>query len=306
MKIFRDYTNLEVSSGSAVTVGSFDGVHLGHRKIFEQLMKCAKENGLKSTIVTFDPHPRKVLGTAGVNLKLLTTLEEKIKIFKEIGIDRLLIIPFTREFSRLSPREFVETILVGKLKVREMVIGHDHHFGRDRQGGLEKLIKLGETHGFHVIEVPAITCDGELISSSVIRKHIEKGKMETVCRFLGRCYSLTGTVVKGDGRGKEMGFPTANLEISNGDKVIPRKGVYAVDINNGGRMFKGMMNIGHRPTFNFDSLTLEVHIFNFDAEIYGQKVEIYFKKYIREEMKFPNMEALKSQLEKDKEQCKYV
>jgi riboflavin kinase/FMN adenylyltransferase len=303
MKIYQNINDIKLDSLSSVTVGSFDGVHIGHQKIFDYLKKSCKAKNSLATIVTFNPHPRKILGNTDTNLKILTNLDEKISLFKNCDIDQLLIINFSKEFSRLSYHDFVKNILVEKLNVCSMVIGYGHHFGRNREGGLDKLKKLGETYGFSVQEVSAIKRNGKIVSSSVIRNHVEDGHMNVVSEFLGRCYSLTGTVVHGDGRGQKLGYPTANLEIDDLEKVIPKRGVYEVDVRINKQLFKGMMNIGIRPTFNFDPLTLEVHIFNFDAKIYQKKIEIFFKRYIREETKFENEEALKTQLEKDKKEC---
>lgn len=300
MRVLKHLPNNGLEFGTAITVGSFDGVHRGHKAIFDKLTTSASRDGLMSVVVTFDPHPRKVLGRAGQNLKLLTTLDEKITLFEKMGIDQLQIIYFTQEFSRLSYIEFVENILVDKLSVKEMVIGHDHHFGRDRQGGWEKLIELGERHGFSVKQVEPLTANGNIISSSVIRQLLEEGEIEKANEFLGRGYSIRGSVVKGDGRGRQIGYPTANIRLDDADKVVPKRGVYAVDVIYENKILKGMMNIGYRPTFNFDPLTLEVHIFNFNAYIYESSLEICFKKYIRDERKFDNADELMAQLDEDK------
>jgi riboflavin kinase/FMN adenylyltransferase len=302
MKVIKKNLEFESDSGTAVTVGSFDGVHRGHQAIFERLNSYTSDNNLLSTIVTFDPHPRKVLGSGG-QIKILTTLEEKVALFKKIGIDLVQIIHFTKEFSKLSYIDFVKNILVNKLKVRHMVIGHDHHFGRNREGGIDKLRELGEQHGFSVEEVPPLTINGDIISSSIIRKFLEDGNVEKSSELLGRNYSISGKVVKGDSRGRELGYPTANIQLDDTDKVLPKRGVYAVDVIHQDRLFKAMMNIGNRPTFNFDPLTLEVHIFNFDDSIYGNTLEIQFKKYIREEKEFDSVAELKTQLDNDKIKC---
>lgn len=301
-RVIKNNLDFSPDVGTVITVGSFDGVHRGHQAIFDKLKSNASANNLLSTIVTFDPHPRKVLGSGG-QLKILTTLEEKIALFEKEEIDLVQIIHFTKEFSKLSYIEFVENILVDKLKVRHMVIGHDHHFGRNREGGIVKLIGLGEKHGFSVEEVPPLTINGEIISSSVIRKFLEEGNVEKSSELLGRNYNVNGKVVKGDGRGKELGYPTANIQLDDSDKIVPKKGVYAVDVIHENNVFKGMMNIGNRPTFNFDLLTLEIHIFNFKDSIYENILEIHFKKYIREEKQFSSIAELKAQLEKDKIQC---
>jgi riboflavin kinase/FMN adenylyltransferase len=306
MKVVREISDIRIDTGSALTVGSFDGVHLGHKSIFENLIAISEKQNLESVIITFDPHPRKVLGTADKNFKLLTSLDEKIELFEQIGIDQILIITFTKEFAKLSYRQFVENILVEKLNVREMVIGYDHHFGKDREGGMDKLIELGKIHGFSVKQISPFTTNGKTISSSLIRQLLEEGEIEKANEFLGRQYSIKGKVVKGVGRGREIGFPTANIQLENEDKVVPKRGVYAVDVVYENKLFKGMMNIGNRPTFNFDSLTLEVHIFKFTVYIYDAFIKICFKKYIREEKKFSNVNELKTQLIDDKNKSENV
>ena len=306
MKVVREISDIRIDTGSALTVGSFDGVHLGHKSIFENLIAISEKQNLESVIITFDPHPRKVLGTADKNFKLLTNLDEKIELFEQIGIDQIVIITFTKEFSKLSYRQFVENILVEKLNVREMVIGYDHHFGKDREGGIDKLIELGKIHGFSVKQISPFTTNSKTISSSLIRQLLEEGEIEKANEFLGRQYSIEGKVVKGDGRGREIGFPTANIQLEDEDKVIPKRGVYAVDVVYENKLFKGMMNIGNRPTFNFDPLTLEVHIFKFNVYIYDAFIKIRFKKYIREEKKFSNVNELKTQLIDDKNKSENV
>lgn len=300
MRIYRDIAEIKGAEKSVVTVGTFDGFHLGHQSILEQIKEIAAGNGLKSTIVTFEPHPRKVLGNSNGGINILTTLDEKLRIFREAQIDQVLIIPFTREFAKISPAEFVENILVEKLSAKEIVIGHDHHFGRNREGGYAELQRLGKLFDFSVHQVPEYRQNGELISSSLIRNLLESGNVEKAAEYMGRPYAIFGTVIRGNGRGREIGFPTANLEVDHEDKLIPAEGVYAVDVLLKEAVYKGMMNIGRRPTFDFDSLTLEVHIFNFSAYIYGEILEIRFKKYIRQEKKFSGIDELRSQLQKDK------
>jgi riboflavin kinase/FMN adenylyltransferase len=307
MRIYRSISEIERKVKCVLTVGTFDGFHLGHQSILDQIKKIAKEKNLVSTIVTFDPHPRKVLGNPhGGNINLLTTTREKLKIFKEADIDRVVVIPFNKEFAALNSTEFVKQILVEKLLVDSIVIGHDHHFGRNREGGFRLLEELGQKFSFSVYQLPEYRQNGELISSSLIRSLLESGNVEKTAEYMGRPYSITGKITKGQGRGKDIGFPTANIEIDDEDKLIPAGGVYAVDVVIDDRLYKGMMNIGIRPTFDFDSLTLEVHIFNFDACIYGKALEVRFKKFIRPEKKFSGIEALRFQLQKDKEVCENI
>lgn len=306
MKVYRNISEIKTPGESVATVGTFDGFHLGHQSILEKIKQIAAAKNLLSTIVTFDPHPKKVLGNNAGEVSILTTTEEKLRIFREAQIDQVAVIPFSREFALTPAAEFVRKILVEKLAVKEMVIGHDHHFGRNRQGGLEELQQLGKEWQFSVSRVPGFSLNGELISSSLIRKLLEAGEVEKAARYMGRPYSLFGVVVKGDGRGKKMGFPTANIDPHHEDKLIPARGVYAVDVVMENLLYKGMMNIGTRPTFEFDSLTLEVHIFNFDAQIYGKPLEVRFKKFIRRERKFSGMEALREQLLNDKHICENI
>jgi riboflavin kinase/FMN adenylyltransferase len=307
MRIYRNIEEIERRKKSVLTVGTFDGLHLGHQSILDQIKKIAAEKNLFSTIVTFDPHPRKVLGNPhGGDINLLTTTREKLKIFQEANIDQVLVIPFSKEFAAFSSREFVEQILVEKLAADSIVIGHDHHFGRNREGGFRLLEELGLQFDFSVYQVPEYRQNGELVSSSLIRGLLEAGNVEKTAEYMGRSYTITGTVIKGHGRGIDIGFPTANIEVDDKDKLIPARGVYAVDVMLDGRRFTGMMNIGTRPTFDFDSLTLEVHIFNFTAYIYGKALEVLFKKFIRPEKKFSGIEALRFQLQKDKETCENI
>lgn len=304
MKIFRDLNKLNITSRTAVTVGTFDGIHLGHQHIFRFLKDKAQKHGSECTVVTFDPHPKKVVGNPeGKPIRILTDLNEKLEFLQDFGIAQIIIIPFTQEFARLSYREFVENVLVRKLKVAEMVVGYDHHFGRNREGGFEKLVELGNELDFTVHRVPPFKYRGEVISSTAIRRFLEAGQVEKVASFMGRYYKIQGTVIRGDGRGKSLGFPTANIRAGNPDKIIPARGVYAVDVRLEEKNYKGMMNIGSRPTFDFDSLTLEVHIFNFDGLIYDQPIEVYFKKFIRNEQKFLSTRSLRSRLEEDKRIC---
>jgi len=305
MKIFHNWQNLQLEQDSSATVGSFDGVHLGHQQLIRRLRALAYRHRRRSTIVTFEPHPKIVLGKGTV--QLITDLEEKLEQFRQFQIDRVLVIPFTPEFARLDYETFVKEILLDRLRVRDLVIGYDHHFGRNREGTFERLIDLGKRFGFSVERVGAVQIEGEVVSSSRIRQLLKDGQVEKAATFLGRPYRLKGRIVEGDGRGKDIGFPTANIEPSDPHKIIPARGVYAVDVKLEGQRYKGMMNIGYRPTFNnIESLTSEVHIFNFQSLIYGKEVVILFKKFIRPEQKFRTIEALKTQLRKDKEICEKI
>ncbi len=307
MKIFRDLSEIHMTGKSSVTVGTFDGLHLGHQRILAKLEEIAARDYLNKTVVTFDPHPKKVVGKNPKKaIRILTTTAEKIHLLKEAGIDQLVIIPFTKEFAALSSEAFVKTILIGKLLVKEMVIGYDHHFGHNREGGVVKLETLGRELGFSVREVLPVEIGGEVVSSTAIRNSLTAGDVEKGAQFMGRLYTISGTVVKGKGRGKEIGFPTANIAPDDPDKLIPAKGVYAVDVLIDQSKYRGMMNIGRRPTFDFDPLTLEVHLFNFYADLYEKALSIRFKKFIRPEKKFTGIEELRAQLANDKIKCEQI
>ena len=300
MEIINSINDIKIQSDTVLTVGSFDGIHLGHQKILQELIKQASECGCMATLVTFHPHPKQVLG---YRVELLTPLPEKLSLLQELGLDVLVIIPFTPQFSKMDYRQFVRKILVQKIRMKKMVVGYDHAFGRNREGSTDQLKVLGNELDFSVTIIPPHEVGGELISSSRIREFIHLTQMEKVQQLLGRPYSLLGEVEKGEHRGTNLGFPTANIRLVHEEKLIPQNGVYAVDIILKGQRYKGMMNIGHRPTFNFDPLTLVVHIFNFSGLIYGSTLEIIFKKFIRVEKKFSTPEELKKQISKDKDLC---
>lgn len=304
MTVIRDISNIHQMGNSAITVGTFDGVHLGHQTILDLVKKNARERNLLSTVVTFDPHPKKVVGKdKGWDVRILTTTDEKVAVLKTLGIDQVVVIPFSLEFARLSSREFVKTILLDKLQVKAMVVGYDHQFGRNREGGFDELQMLGKALGFSVEQVAQFVKDETPISSTIIRQLLSEGKISEANNLMGRQYEITGTVVHGEKRGGQIGFPTANVQPLDADKVLPAKGVYAIDATVGTQQYKGMMNIGVRPTFDIDSLTLEAHLFNFNDSLYEKQVTIHFKAFVRAEQKFSGIEALREQLEKDKNFC---
>jgi riboflavin kinase/FMN adenylyltransferase len=304
MKIYYTIDDIRLEQSTVLTVGSFDGVHLGHQQIIKQLKSMARESRSMEVLVTFHPHPKVVLAPADQQLiELLTPLEEKQKLLENSGLSVIAVLPFTREFSRTGYREFVTDILIKKLKMKQMVIGHDHAFGRNREGHAEQLSEMGRTANFSVTVIQPYILGKEIVSSSRIRQLLKDGEVETANQMLGRKYSIQGSVTRGDNRGTGLGFPTANIRPASPNKLIPKTGVYAVDVNLAGQRYAGMMNIGHRPTFNFDPLTLEVHIFNFSGLIYGDSIEVSCKKFIREEKKFQNPDELKTQIERDKKIC---
>ncbi|MEX2604952.1 MAG: bifunctional riboflavin kinase/FAD synthetase [Gracilimonas sp.] len=299
-----ELTEVEHNPNSVVTVGTFDGVHLGHRAIMDAVVRKAKERNARSVVVTFDPHPRDIINPGKGGIKLLTTLKERCEILQDLGVDLLLVIPFDRDFSLLTSEEFVRDIIYEKVGVSEFVIGYDHHFGRDRKGTIETIENLGKKLGFDAYVVSKQEMQHVTISSTVIRKTLaEEGNVNKAAEFLDRHYLLNGIVMHGDERGHTIGYPTANLKPEHEDKVIPKNGVYAVKVRVKEEWYGGMMNIGIRPTFGEDVRTLEVHIFEFDKEIYGKTIQVRFVDRIRDEQKFDGIKALKSQLDSDKEKC---
>lgn len=302
MKIYRELKNFRAVK-PVLTIGTFDGVHLGHRKIIDRLRDIAAGIGGESVIFTFDPHPRKIVSPEESNLRLVTTLDEKIELFEQSGIDNLIIYPFTPEFANLSYEQFVEQILVGQIHTKYLVVGYDHRFGKDRQGGFEFLKKCADRHEFEIEKLDVLLMNESNISSTKIREAIQIGDFETVNTYLGYPFTLHGTVVEGQQLGRRIQYPTANIEASDPDKIIPGYGVYAVKVKINGRLHHGMLNIGNRPTVNTnaDHRSIEVHIFDFDADVYGQPIEIIFYKKLREEQRFDSLDELKDQLAKDKQ-----
>lgn len=294
--------DVERKPNTVLTVGTFDGVHKGHRTLMDTVVDKARARDARSVIVTFDPHPREIINPGSKGIRLLTTLQERCEILEDLGIDLMVVIPFDRDFSLLSSEEFVKDIIYEKIGVSEFVIGYDHHFGKDREGSIDTIRRLGEQLGFDSYVVSRQEVGDHTVSSTAIRKALqEAGDVELATELLGRHYMLNGTVVHGDKRGKLLGFPTANLRPQHPNKVIPLDGVYAVKVRINGDFYAGMMNIGTRPTFDDDEeRTLEVNIFDFDRDIYGKNLQVRFLKRIRDEMKFSGKEELIAQLEKDK------
>jgi len=303
MNIVQGIENYNSSSQSILTIGTFDGVHIGHQKIIGSLVQQAKEKNLQSSLLTFFPHPRMVLQKQS-SLKLIDTLKEKELLLKKLGIDNLIIHPFSEEFSRLTAIEFTRDLLVDKLKIASLFIGYDHRFGKNREASVDDVISYGKTYGFDLTVIPAQDIESITVSSTKVRTAIEDSDFEKVHQFLGRPYQLNGIVTKGEGMGRTIGFPTANLEIPESYKLIPPKGVYKVDVEHRNTSYKGMMNIGNRPTLNGSHQTTEVHLFDFDQKIYGDSLKVLIVKKIREELKFDSLEALKTQLAIDQEICK--
>lgn len=283
----------------AITIGTFDGVHIGHRKILEKVINHAKQAQLKSAVLTFFPHPRMVL-QKDADIKLLNTLAEKKAILNKMGLDILVIHPFTRAFSRLTATEFVRDLLVNKLRSKKVVIGYDHRFGRNRTANITDLIAFGNALDFTVEEIPAQEIEAVSVSSTKIRKALEEGDVRTANEYLGYDYMLSGKVQKGKGLGRTLGYPTANLVIDEDYKLIPKTGSYTIKSDLKGKTVYGMMNIGFNPTVDGTAKTIEVHFFDFNADIYGQALQIDMLNRLRDEQRFDSLEALKAQLRKDK------
>ena len=305
MNVVNGIENYKANSKSILTIGTFDGVHLGHQKIITSLVTKAKQKSLQANILTFFPHPRMVLQKES-NLKLIDTLEEKQNLLSELGIDNLIIQPFSKEFSKLTAIEFTRDVLVNELRISALMIGYDHRFGKNREASVEDLIRYGQSYNFEVNVIPAQDISSITVSSTKIRDAIKISDFKKVNQFLGRPYELNGKVIKGNGVGRTIKYPTANIEIKEIYKLIPPKGVYLVKIYLGENEFSGMMNIGNRPTINGLNQTIEVHIFDFDKDIYGKNLKVCFLKKIRKEKKFDSLPSLKSQLKKDEENCKRI
>ncbi len=300
MKIHNGIENPINVTNAVVTIGTFDGVHIGHQKIIARLKEVATQHGGETVLITLYPHPRMVLFPDDNDLQLLSTQDEKTDLLRKYGIDHLVVIPFSKEFARLTSLEFVRDILVDKIGVKSLVIGYDHHFGRNREGSIEQLRELAPQFHFEVEEIPAQDIDHVNVSSTKIREALLNGEVETAKQYLGHTYSLQGTVVEGDKLGRTIGYPTANIEIGDKHKLIPADGVYAVHVLVGNERFGGMLNIGYRPTVEGKKRTTEVNIFDFERDLYGQQLKIEFEARLRNEQKFTGLDALKEQLAQDK------
>jgi riboflavin kinase / FMN adenylyltransferase len=302
MIVIRDIRDFPVLSRAVVTSGTFDGVHVGHQKIIQRLLEITWSTQGQSVVVTYWPHPRLVLdATNQMPLGLLSTIEERIEQLSTFPIDYLLIIPFTREFSELSSEKYIQEILIKTIQTKILVIGYDHHFGKNREGDFAYLQQYAPAWGFRVEEIPAQDIDHIAVSSSRIRKALETGNISTANAYLGRPYCLTGTVVPGKQLGRTIGYPTANISVTDAHKLIPAQGIYAVEVLFNGQVYGGMLSIGTNPTVGGTTQTIEVNIFDFYGDIYHQSLTIRFIAYIREEEKFSGLEQLQLKLQHDKE-----
>jgi riboflavin kinase/FMN adenylyltransferase len=307
VRIFHNISETSNLKDTIVTIGTFDGVHLGHQKILKKLVELKNKNGGETLLFTFDPHPRKVLFPEQRDLKLITTTQEKCELLKQFGIDNVLVFPFTIEFSKMSAEDYISNIISETLKTKTLVIGYDHRFGSNREGNIETLKQVSSDYNFDLIEIPAQEINQLNISSTRIRKAIEEGEIEVANSFLGYSFFMSGMVIKGKQLGRTIGYPTANIELLDLDKIKPKTGVYAVNVVIDQIKFKGMLNVGCNPTTDSDRIQkIEVNIFDFNKNIYGKIIKIEFIKHLRNEVKFANLDELKEQLAKDKIACEKI
>lgn len=302
MKVYTALDNYN-KQPSVVTIGTFDGVHLGHKKIINRLCKYSDSSNLSSLILTFFPHPRMVLNK-GETLKLLNTIEEKKQRLEFLGIDALVIEPFTLEFANLSAKDYVKNIIVDKLNAKHIIIGYDHRFGKNRSANINDLITYGNEYGFTVEEISVKDVEDVSVSSTKIRQALHNGQIEKANKYLGYNFSLRGVVVKGRGIGKSLEYPTANIQIDSELKLIPKNGVYIVKSSDNEKLLWGMMNIGVNPTFNNSKLSLEVHFLDYNKTLYDKTLTIQLVKFLRDEQKFSSVEALKTQIRMDEKQTR--
>ncbi len=302
MNVYRNIDEIKKNADTVVTIGTFDGVHLAHRQIIDKVIELSKQNNSRSFIVTFEPHPQEVLKNKTPDIKLLTTIDEKLRLFEKSGIENVLIINFTQEFSRTHAKDFYENFIIGKIGITHLVVGYDHLFGRDREGDFETLKKLGEEFKFEVHRVEEIDIDGKPVSSSRIRNYFANGEIEKANALLGYEYSFDGIVVEGDKVGRTIGFPTVNLKQVKENKVLPNDGIYCVRASFDNEEYFGMMYIGYRPTLSEGTVrALEVNLFDFDKNLYGEKITVSFLKKLRDDIRFNSKKELIEQIKKDKE-----
>lgn len=303
MKTIHGIENFPADEASIVTIGTFDGVHLGHQQILKQLIDTSRKSKLKSVLLTFFPHPRMVL-QPDISMRLIQTIQEREKALQKTGLDYLVIHPFSTEFSRLSADDYVKQILVEQLNVRKVVVGYDHRFGRNRTASLEDMYHYADIHEFEVIEINAEKIESTAVSSTKIRKAIDEGNIELANTYLGHSFTIEGMVIDGDKRGRELSYPTANIDLQNQHKIVPKQGVYLVKSKLKGRVVYGMMNIGTKPTFDATMPSIEVHFLDWNGNLYGQAVQVELLKWVREERKFSSVEELQTQIQADEQYCR--
>jgi riboflavin kinase/FMN adenylyltransferase len=306
MKIYQQLTDFHPPHFSVVTSGTFDGVHLGHQKILRRLHELASSKQGETVLLTYWPHPRLILQPQDKSLRLLSTLSEKVKLLEEMGVDHLIILPFTEESSQMSSDDFIRSILVEKIQTKTLVIGYDHKFGKNREGSFEYLQSHSHLFGFAIEEISRQDVDDLGVSSTKIRTALAQGDISTANKYLGRPYDLSGQVVKGQQIGRSLGFPTANIQIADDYKLLPRDGAYAVHAEVNSIQYKAILNIGDRPTVDGEKKTIEAHLIDFEGDLYGQELRVYFQEFLREEKKFESLDALKNQLVVDRERAIFI
>ncbi|HVZ56400.1 MAG TPA: bifunctional riboflavin kinase/FAD synthetase [Chitinophagaceae bacterium] len=302
MQVHRDIEQLPVFRKAVITIGTFDGVHMGHRQIIEHLKEEAARIQGETVIITFHPHPRKIVASTILGIRLINTLAEKVELLGKLGVDHLVIVPFTDAFANQQPEQYIKDFLIRKFRPHTVIIGYDHRFGKDRKGDYLLLERSAPVYGYALREIPKHVLDEVAISSTKIREALLEGRLEAADRLLGYEFFFEGEVVHGDKLGRKLGYPTANLQIHDEEKIIPANGIYAVHAVHHGRTYKGMMSIGFRPTVDGTRRVIEVNMFDFDETIYGQVVRVYVRKYLRQEVKFNSLDDLVQQMAKDKEE----
>ncbi|HTM99655.1 MAG TPA: bifunctional riboflavin kinase/FAD synthetase [Pedobacter sp.] len=301
MKIYHQILEFKKLKNAIVTIGTFDGVHYGHQKIIKRLCELAKMSGGESVILTFFPHPRMIIDPENQGLKMINTIKEKAEILANLGVDHLIITPFTRDFSNLSAGDYIKNILVDTIGTKQLIVGYDHRFGKDRQGGMMELETYSKVYDFSIEEIPEQDVNDVAVSSTKIRAALLEGDVSLAASYLGYHFSINGPVIKGDKIGRTIGFPTANIFVEETYKLIPGDGIYAVTVEMSSELtYQGMAYIGQRPTINGMTRNIEVNIFDFNQEIYGQTIKMNFLKFLRHDVKFTGLEALKEQLFQDK------
>jgi len=300
LKIYNHLSEFKRLNNAVATIGTFDGVHFGHQKIINRLCELARSTGGESVILTFFPHPRMIIDPENQDLKMINTIEEKAAILASLGVDHLIITPFTRDFSNLSPSEYIKNILVDTIGIKQIIVGYDHRFGKDRTGGMNDLIAFSGPYGYEVEEIGEQDINDVAVSSTKIRESLLSGQVGLAAEYLGYPFSLYGPVIKGDKIGRTIGYPTANIFIEQPYKLIPSDGIYAVTVDMENKSYQAMAYIGQRPTINGMTRNIEVNIFDFDREIYGQYIKMNFHEFLRHDVKFTGLEALKVQLKQDK------
>lgn len=301
MNIYNHLSEFKKLNHAVVTIGTFDGVHYGHQKIIKRLCELARSTGGETVILTFFPHPRLIIDPENQDLKMINTITEKAEILANLGVDHLIITPFTRDFSNLSAEEYIQNVLVDAIGTKNLIVGYDHRFGKDRKGGMEELQTGAKTNGYQIEVIDEQDINDVAVSSTKIRKALLDGDVALAAKYLGYNFSLKGRVIKGDKIGRTIGFPTANLFVEESYKLIPSDGIYAVTVEMKEGVYRGMAYIGQRPTINGMTRNIEVNIFDFDQEIYGQDIKMSFLEFLRHDVKFTGLDALKVQLQKDKE-----